>query len=78
MDLLCIDNNYTAEYEDSILTSGFAPLISIYTHERPNCKKTCIDNILTNDFEDIIFLCLNGFSIKLKIKIDRRTVRSIT
>ena len=54
MDLLCIDNNHTAEYEDSIITSGFAPLISIYTHEKPNCKKTCIDNILTNEFEDII------------------------
>ena len=54
MDLHNIENTYTADYEQSIITSGFAPLISIFTHEKPNCRKTCIDNIFTNEFDDII------------------------
>ena len=41
------------EYEELIFSYGFAPLISTYTHEQPNCKKTCIDNILTNNFDNI-------------------------
>ncbi len=42
------------EFEDLILTEAFLPLISTYTHHRPNCSKTCIDNILTNNAEDVL------------------------
>ena len=33
----------------SFFRNGFAPVISIPTHERKNRKPSCIDNILTND-----------------------------
>ena len=42
------------DYENSIFTNGYAPSISIYTHDKPGCKKSCIDNILTNSVESII------------------------
>ena len=47
------DSN-TLEFEQLILSSGFAPLISTYTHQKPNCKESCIDNILTNNFNDVL------------------------
>ena len=53
MDLFTTDCPIIAEYEEVILTNGFSPLISTYTHQQPDCRKTCIDNILTNSFEDI-------------------------
>ena len=40
--------------EDSTLGLGFNPVISTYTHEKPGCKKTCIDNIFTNESDSII------------------------
>ena len=40
--------------EDVTLALGFSPLISTYTHEKPGCKKSCIDNIFTNDPENSI------------------------
>ena len=45
------------KYEDLIITSGFTPLVSLYTHHKPHCKETCIDNILTNNPESV---CLSG------------------
>ena len=42
-------------FENIVLTSGFSPLISTYTHEKPDCTPTCIDNILTNNFEDVLY-----------------------
>ena len=53
MDLFTTDCPIIAEYEEVILTNGFSPLISTYTHQQPDCRKTCIDNILTNCFDDI-------------------------
>ena len=53
MDLFNIDTSIIAQYEEVVVTNGFAPLISTYTHQQPNCKKSCIDNILTNNFDDI-------------------------
>ena len=53
-DLLKVDNVATRGFEDLILTSRFSPLISISTHSKPNCRKTCIDNILTNMPESIL------------------------
>ena len=38
--------------EDATLAHGFYPLISTYTHEKPGCRKTCIDNIFSNDPEN--------------------------
>ena len=40
-----------SEYEEIIISSGYSPLISIATYEKPNWQKTGIDNILTNNFE---------------------------
>ena len=39
--------------EDTSLGLGFSPVISTYTHEKPGCKKTCIDNIFTNESDSI-------------------------
>ena len=48
VDLLKIDNEFARNFEDSVLTSKFSPVISIATHSKPSCRKSCIDNILTN------------------------------
>ena len=42
------DDKQCREFEDLFLTESFCPLISTYTHQRPDCNQTCIDNILTN------------------------------
>ena len=49
--------------EDSTLSLGLYPLISTYTHEKPGCRKTCIDNIFTNDPEN----CTLSGTLKLCI-----------
>ena len=41
-----------ALFEEAILKNGFTPVISIATHNRANCKPSCIDNILTNDISN--------------------------
>ena len=40
-----LKSNDDVKFEDDFISSGFAPLISISTHEQPGCEKTCIDNI---------------------------------
>ena len=42
------------KYEELIITSGFTPLVSISTHHQPGCQATCIDNILTNNSEQVV------------------------
>ena len=42
------------DYEHCIYSNGFNPLISIKTHDRPNTKSSCIDNIHTNDPETVL------------------------
>ena len=37
------------KFEELITSYGLFPLISKVTHTRPNCRGTCIDNILTNE-----------------------------
>ena len=55
IDLHNISSNlYANEFEETVLMAGFTPIISLYTHEKPNCRKTCIDNILTNDIENVL------------------------
>lgn len=41
-------------YEELIIAEGFFPSISIATHEKPQCQKTCIDNILCNSLGDLV------------------------
>ena len=54
IDLHNNTSNMTNEFEEIVLTSGFTPIISLHTHEKPNCRRTCIDNIITNDFENVL------------------------
>ena len=42
------------EYEQILLNSNFSPLISTITHEIPGCKTSCIDNIHTNDHNNVL------------------------
>ena len=44
----------TKKFEDVILTNGLFPLISISTHVKPGCEKSCIDNIFTSNISTII------------------------
>ena len=47
-------SKFVKELENVMLGTGFFPLISIPTHEKPGCKPSCIDNIFTNDIENTI------------------------
>ena len=55
IDLLKLSDPKSTAFEDLIITNGYAPVISIETHQRHNCKSSCIDNILTNSVESMIF-----------------------
>ena len=48
VDLLDLKTKAKMEFEETIISNGYIPLISISTNHQPGCKKTCIDNILTN------------------------------
>ena len=48
------NNSKVTDFEDLILTEGLTPLISTYTHHRPNSSRSCIDNILTNSVENVL------------------------
>ena len=54
IDLLKEFSKDTELFEDFFLQHGYAPVISIATHERPNCRSSCIDNILTNNSESVM------------------------
>ena len=56
-------DNYAHAFEDTFIPRGYAPLISIATHEQPQCEKTCIDNIFSNSFDHIT--CTGTLSDKL-------------
>ena len=45
----------TSNFQESFLSAGFYPTISLPTHEIPNCNATCIDNIFTNNPGSVIF-----------------------
>ena len=40
-------------YQEITFSCGFTPTISIPTHHMPHCIKTCIDNIHSNDIDQI-------------------------
>ena len=54
IDLLESKPKIMSDFEDCILRNGYSPVISIATHKRSNCKKSCIDNILTDNIEKTI------------------------
>ena len=60
-----VDNSY----EESIFTNGFHPLVSLSTHEKPNCKSSSIDNIHSNETDSILITgtLLNRISHHLPI-----------
>ena len=43
-----------SKYEDCIMSSGYIPSISTYTHERPGSSRSCIDNILVNSTHNLV------------------------
>ena len=47
------ENANAKQYEETFLTNGFSPLISLWTHQMPNPLQTCIDNIFSNNFDNI-------------------------
>ena len=49
-----ITDQQSRDYEQVLLTSNCIPLISVYTHEKPGCRQTCIDNIHTNNYDNVI------------------------
>ena len=48
------DNKITSAFEESFISHGFFPSISIATHVKPNCRKSCLDNILTNNPDSVL------------------------
>ena len=54
IDLHEKNSKIVQKYEDILFSNGFFPLISLATHEKPGCKASCIDNILSNDLDSII------------------------
>ena len=53
IDLLKPTDSNTSTFEDLFIGNGYAPVISIVTHERHNCRGSCIDNIFTNTIESV-------------------------
>ena len=54
IDLHDKNSKIAQKYEDILFSNGFFPLISLATHEKPGCKASCIDNILTNDVDSVV------------------------
>ena len=44
----------TLQFEELFLSQGLFPLVSIITHEKLHCKGSCIDNIFSNNVDNII------------------------
>jgi hypothetical protein len=54
IDLHSKNSSIVQRYEEILLSKGFFPSISLATHEKPGCRASCIDNILTNNIESIV------------------------
>ena len=51
-------NSDIPEFENLFMSEGLYPAISLATHKRSSSHEgTCIDNIFTNDIEDV---CISG------------------
>ena len=46
--MLDLNTKGQADFEETVISNGYLPLISISTHHQPGCQKTCIDNIISN------------------------------
>jgi hypothetical protein len=54
VNLLNLASNADQQFGEVIFSRGFAPVISIPTHQMPQSSRTCIDNIHTNDLDQSI------------------------
>jgi hypothetical protein len=54
IDLHKLDSQKDRAFEDVVISNGLFPLISLCTHAKPDCRETCIDNILTNEVSGVI------------------------
>ena len=43
------ENKISSSFDDIILCNGFTPTISVATHIKASCQRSCIDNILVNN-----------------------------
>ena len=48
INMLDLNTKGQADFEETVISNGYLPLISISTHHQPGCQKTCIDNIISN------------------------------
>lgn len=56
VDLHEENNKLVNDFEEVTVSTGFYPVISLYTHQKAEqYKKSCIDNIFTNDTESVLF-----------------------
>ena len=52
-----IENKIRSSFEDIVICNGFTPTISVATHIKTNCLRSCIDNILVNNPN---YVCASG------------------
>ena len=52
IDILKNPTELEDSFQEILYSNGLTPTISLPTHQRPNCAKTCIDNIHTNIMND--------------------------
>ena len=52
--LLPNSSSLVKSFEETFMCKGFTPNISIDTHNKSNCTKSCIDNIFTKNIESVI------------------------
>ena len=45
------NSSNTRKFEENFMCTGLQPTISITTHHKPNCKKSCIDNIFLKNLD---------------------------
>ena len=46
--MLDLNTKGQADFEETVISYCYLPLISISTHHQSGCQKTCIDNIISN------------------------------
>ena len=80
IDLLNLSSQHDQSFEQIIYDNGFIPTVSIVTHQMPNCKKTCIDNIYTNDIDPstVSGVLVNQISHHKTIYLKKKLAQSIT
>ncbi len=62
-NLLNLKSAKEQEFEETVISAGYCPLISTATHAKPNCVPTCIDNFLCNSPEDVLLSGTLDFEI---------------